>query len=203
MREIIPIKKDILFKTTIGEITNIDLDHNYKINNDLIEGTININGTYKMTEASVLEDDFNYDIPFKVSISKMVNKDTIKIDIDDFKYEIKKDILNVEVDLLFTCNEIVEEKYELENPIIEESKEEIEIKEEEKEINIDENINNITNIVNSDNKYYTYKIYNVRENDSVDSICLKYNISIEELKEYNDINELHEGDKLIIPSNCE
>lgn len=203
MREIIPIKKDILFKTTIGEITNIDLDHNYKINNDLIEGTININGTYKMTEASVLEDDFNYDIPFKVSISKKVNKDTIKIDIDDFKYEIKKDVLNVEVDLLFTCNEIVEEKYELENPIIEESKEEIEIKEEEKEINIDENINNITNIVNSDNKYYTYKIYNVRENDSVDSICLKYNISIEELKEYNDINELHEGDKLIIPSNCE
>lgn len=203
MREIIPIKKDILFKTTIGEITNIDLDHNYKINNDLIEGTININGTYKMTEASVLEDDFNYDIPFKVSISKMVNKDTIKIDIDDFKYEIKKDVLNVEVDLLFTCNEIVEEKYELENPIIEENKEEIEIKEEEKEINIDENINNITNIVNSDNKYYTYKIYNVRENDSVDSICLKYNISIEELKEYNDINELHEGDKLIIPSNCE
>lgn len=203
MREIIPIKKDILFKTTIGEITNIDLDHNYKINNDLIEGTININGTYKMTEASVLEDDFNYDIPFKVSISKKVNKDTIKIDIDDFKYEIKKDVLNVEVDLLFTCNEIVEEKYELENPIIEENNEEIEIKEEEKEINIDENINNITNIVNSDNKYYTYKIYNVRENDSVDSICLKYNISIEELKEYNDINELHEGDKLIIPSNCE
>ena len=208
MREIIPIKKDILFKTTIGQITNIDLEHNYNINNDLIEGTININGSYKMTEASVLEDDFNYNIPFKVSISKKVNKESIKIEIDDFKYEINKDVLNVEVDLLFTCDEINEE-YKLENPINEEVKEEVEVKKEEVEeltkedININENITNITNIVNTDNKYYTYKIYNVKENDSIDSICLKYNISIDEFKEYNDINEVHEGDKIIIPSNHE
>ena len=121
MREIIPIKKDLLFKTTIGEITNIDLEHNYKINDNLVEGTIHLNGSYKMTEASVLEDDFNYDIPFKVSISKKVDKSTIKIEVDDFKYVVNKDILNVEVDLLFTCNEIIEEHYELENPMEEEN----------------------------------------------------------------------------------
>ena len=193
MREIIPIKKDILFKTSIGEITNIDLDYDYKINENLIEGNIILNGSYKMTEASVLEDDFNYKIPFKVSISKEVNKESIKIEIDDFKYEVKKDILSTQVDLLFTCEEVKEEHIELDNPV-----EEVEMKEEKTEI-VEDNINNITNIINTDNNYYTYKVYIVRENDTIDSICMKYNININELKEYNEINEIKEGDKLIIP----
>ena len=194
MREIIPIKKDFLFKTKIGEITNIDLDHEYKINDNLVEGKIFINGSYKMTEASVLEDDFNYTLPFKVSISKVVNKESIKIDIDDFKYDIKNDVLCVNIDLLFTCEE--EKPQILENPI-----EEKEVIKEEtiQETDINENINSITNIVNNDNKYYTYKIYIVREYDTIDSICLKYNTSIDELKEFNDINDIHEGVKLIIP----
>ena len=193
MREIIPIKKDFLFKTKIGEITNIDLDHNYKINDDLINGTIYLNGSYKMTEASVLEDDFNYKIPFKVSISKIVNKDTIKIEIDDFKYEIKNDVLSVNIDLLLSCEEIKEEPINIEKPI----EEEVIVKDEE--LNINENINNITNIVNNDNKYYTYKVYIVNEYDTIDSICLKNNTNINDLKEYNDIDDIHEGVKLIIP----
>ena len=215
MKEIIPIKKDLLFKTIIGKITNIDLDHNYNIKDNIIEGNVTLSGSYKMTEASVLEDDFVYNIPFAVSISKKVNKDTIKIDIDDFKYEINKDKLYTEVDLLFTCEMIEEkEKIEFENPVeIKEENNKIEIENEvnEKNIidnsisleqnntNVEENITNITNIVKNDNYYYSYKIYIVKENDSIDSICLKYNISINELKEYNDINEIHEGDKLIIP----
>ena len=36
MKEIIPLKKDIIFKTKIGELTNISLDHDYKINEDII-----------------------------------------------------------------------------------------------------------------------------------------------------------------------
>ena len=46
MKEIIPLKKDIIFKTKIGEITNISLEHDYKILDDLVEGEVNINGTY-------------------------------------------------------------------------------------------------------------------------------------------------------------
>lgn len=199
MKEIIPIKKDILFKTTIGEITNIDLNHDYKINDNLIEGFITLSGSYKMTEASVLEDEFNHKIPFKVSISKKVNKDTIKIEIDDFKYETNKDILNVQIDLLFSCEEIKEEeKYELDNPVEVETEIINEEKNDFNETTIDNSINSITNIVNNSN-YYTYKVYIVHENDTIDSICLKYNINIDLLKEYNNINEIHEGDKLLIP----
>ena len=60
MKEIIPLKKDIIFKTKIGEITNIDLDLEYKVNNDLIDGNVLLSGNYKMTEASVIEEDFFY-----------------------------------------------------------------------------------------------------------------------------------------------
>lgn len=215
MREIIPLKKDIIFKTKIGEITNISLEHDYKILDDLVEGTVNINGTYKMTEATVLDEEFEYTVPFGIAISKKVNKDTIKIDIDDFKYSISKDILTANIDLLFTCDEIEEEKKEekeeedpLDNYLNDYFKTDIELPEETKteiepiinDVDTDNNITNITNtIINNENKYYTYKIYILREGDTIDQVCNKYNISKEELSLYNNLNDLKIGDKIIIP----
>ena len=122
MKEIIPIKKDIIFKTKIGELNNISLDHDYKINEDAVTGTVAISGTYKMTEASVIEEEFYYTIPFEVAISKRIDKDTIKIDIDDFKYTIEKDILKVNIELELSCEEIreeeaIKEEYDLDNYI--------------------------------------------------------------------------------------
>ncbi len=224
MKEIIPIKKDIIFKTKIGEITNINLDLDYKINNDLIDGNVLLNGTYKMTEASLLEDEFDYKIPFGVSISKKVDKNSIKIEIDDFKYNISKDVMNANIDLELTCNEESEkeetkEENEINNIIEESNNEEINdllendtylennflednttINEEVNNINIEENVNNITNnFINNDNKYYTYKVYIVREGDTIESICNKYNINVEDIKDYNDLSEINVGDKIIIP----
>ena len=108
MKEIIPLKKDIVFKTAIGQITDINLEHNYDIKDNLVEGNVLLYGSYKMTEASVIEEDFNYKIPFGVSISKNINKDTIKIEIDDFKYDINNDVMSVSVDLEFSCDEVEE-----------------------------------------------------------------------------------------------
>ena len=163
-----------------------------------------------MTEASVLEEDFYYKIPFSIALTKKINKDTIKIEIDDFKYEVLKDILNVNINLELSCEEETKEE-DKDDELIEEyfnneSENEIEIKEEniignETKVDVDTNINNITNtIINNDNKYYTYKIYIVRQGDTLEKICNKYNISKEELNEYNNINEINEGDKIIIPS---
>ena len=73
MNEIIPLNKDITFKTIIGEIREISLDYDYKINNELVEGTVDISGSYKMTEASVVVEDFFYSIPFSIAISKRIN----------------------------------------------------------------------------------------------------------------------------------
>ena len=215
MKEIIPLKKDIIFKTKIGEITNISLEHDYKILDDLVEGEVNINGTYKMTEASVIDEEFEYKVPFGIAISKKVDKDTIKIDIDDFKYDINKDVLKVNIDLLLTCDELEEEEEvkeeepdDLDNYLNDYFKDEIVIPETKTEsiepiindIDIDNNISNITNtIINNENKYYTYKIYILREGDTIETICNKYNISKEELSLYNSLTDLKIGDKIIIP----
>ena len=221
MKEIIPIKKDIIFKTKIGELNNISLDHDYKINEDNVVGTVSISGTYKMTEASVIEEEFYYTIPFEVAIGDRIDKDSIKIEIDDFKYTIDKDVLKVNIELELTCDEreekTVEEDYDLDNYIdnyfddkpidlnIEEHNEEIknnnintEINLEKNDIDLNENINNITNIINNENTYYTYKVYIVREGDTLETICSKYNITPNDLKEYNNINEINVGDKIII-----
>lgn len=215
MKEIIPLKKDIIFKTKIGEITNISLEHDYKILDDLVEGEVNINGTYKMTEASVIDEEFEYKVPFGIAISRKVDKDTIKIDIDDFKYDINKDVLKVNIDLLLTCDELEEkeetkeeEPDDLDNYLNDYFKDEIVIPETKTEsiepiindIDIDNNISNITNtIINNENKYYTYKIYILREGDTIETICNKYNISKEELSLYNSLTDLKIGDKIIIP----
>ena len=199
MKEIIPLKKDIVFKTAIGQITDINLEHNYDIKDNLVEGNVLLYGSYKMTEASVIEEDFNYKIPFGVSISKNINKDTIKIEIDDFKYDINNDVMSVSVDLEFSCDEVEENNIVFEEPLIEEEKE-ITINESNNDIDIDQNITNITNnIVTNDQKYYTYKIYIVRESDTLESICNKYNVSENELKEYNNLTNINIGDKIIIP----
>lgn len=220
MNEIIPLKKDIIFKTKIGEITNITIEHDYKINDDLVEGSIDISGSYKMTEASVIEEDFYYSIPFSIAISKNIKKDTINIEIEDFKYKIYSDVLSVSIDLNLDCekeeeikNEVVDQididlnNYEEENTILDNHNEIVDINDNHDDVVVENskiedsfnNITNITNIIDSSNNYYTYKVYIVREGDTLETICTKYNITLEDLKLYNDLTDLHIGDKLLIP----
>lgn len=195
MKEIIPLKKDILFKTKIGELTDISLNHDYKIKDDLVEGTVSLNGSYKLTEASINNEDFFYQIPFSMALSDDIDKDTINIEIDEFNYDIDSYTLKVNIDLLFTCDK-KEEYYDtniidIDNTINESIIEESTIKE--------NNVTNITNNFNVDNAYYTYKVYIVREGDTIESISNKYNIDSSIIKEYNNIEEIHEKDKIIIP----
>lgn len=74
----------------------------------------------------------------------------------------------------------------------------IEQKEEEREqINTKEIINSID--TNND-KFITYKVYKIHENETLESIVIKYHTTIDDLKEYNDLSNLNIGDKIIIPS---
>lgn len=112
MREIIPFKKDIVFKTRINEITDIALEHDYKIMDSMIEGEFIISGAYKMTEASVINEDFFYKVPFSIAINGDVKKESIDLTIKDFNYEIENsDILRIDTSLLLNC-ELKEESIE-------------------------------------------------------------------------------------------
>lgn len=239
MKKIIPFKKQIYFNSNVGEITSISLEHTLSpASNNLIKGDFIISGEYKMTESSVSTDPFEFYLPCDIELHERYKTDKVQINIDDFYYEvIDSKILEVNIDVLLDKLEedvIINEipmKYvhmdELEKDleVIENPREEIEYKKEEKvnkvmkeEIKEDikqEKIENkggercveeeeytksiFSNFGSTEEEYRTYRVYIVREGDSLEQIIAKYAINKEELEKYNDLKELSIGDKIIIP----
>lgn len=89
MKQIVPFKKEITFKTMISKITSISLEHTLELKeNDLIIGDFIVSGSYKMTEASQLDEEFSYKIPVEIAIDSKYDTSNITLDIDDFVYEV-------------------------------------------------------------------------------------------------------------------
>ena len=101
MKQIIPFKKDLLFKTKVSEITSISLEHSIAIkNSEKISGEFHITGDYKMTEASINRENFNFKIPFDIELESKYIPSTLTIDIDNFYYEVvNNEALQVNIDL--------------------------------------------------------------------------------------------------------
>ena len=92
MKKIVTFEKEIEFPTMIGEISEIDLDQDLKfIDENSIGGDFLLRGKYKMTEASRLEEEFNYKIPIDISLTEKLDLNTTNIEIIDFYYEIEND----------------------------------------------------------------------------------------------------------------
>jgi len=117
-----------------------------------------------------------------------------------------RDILSIDNDKEIEENVIeIPERNELLNDMLNSNKENN--MNENININIDnnndienENINN--NIFNpTEEEYVTYRVYKVCEGDTIDTILNKYNITKEMLSDYNNIENIMPGDKLIIPTN--
>lgn len=255
MKQIIPFKKELLFKTKVSEITSISLEHTLNLkSDDLISGQFHITGDYKMTEGSINRENFNFDLPFDIALDARYDMSSIVIDIDNFYYEIiNSEALQVNIDVyvegdkkeepeptiieeeptiieepltppipaeevFFNPEEIkeernapqveIEEEYEpsieLNKPqkVIIEPKTEI-INQDQTDTNQNITINNEFNIFeNLDNAdtYVTYYVYIVKEEDTIDKILEKYNVTKEELANYNTLENITPGTKLIIPS---
>ena len=248
MRQTIPFKKDITFKTKIGEITAISLDNDLMLKGeDQISGNFYISGTYKMLEASTINENYSYKIPCEITISDDYDTFDATVDIDDFYYEIIDDeILRINIVVII---DNLKKKEEVKESIIEEKEqEEIEIlddknrcyeeekieklKENEKQqnetISIDKNTNQkiTTNeeiekkensnskeekhnksflevketVKNQNDTYLTYKVYVFKDGDSIENILNKYSITREELADYNNLEDIIPGSKILIPS---
>lgn len=272
MKKIISFEKELDFPSMIGEITSISLDQQIEFNNSSsATGKFIISGTYKMTEASTLVENFNYEIPVEIELTERLDLSSVKTSINDFNYEIiNDDVLKCNIDLLLEgveeivlddeipletltekikdtkdfldkdltrecdgdlkndSDKVIEEK----NEIIEEAvtvknndknlteeilENEISMPEAEtnKNLNIiekkesddmeDNKTNNISSLFqvfeNSEETFTTYSVYIIRKEDSIEKILDTYNVTKEELSEYNDLNNLEIGSKIIIP-NC-
>lgn len=114
MKKVVNFTKEINFKTMISKITSISLEHTLRTQeNNLISGHFIVEGTYKMTQASQIDEEFSYKIPVDIEIDQKYDVSFITLDIDDFKYEIlDEDKLKIDISL---CIDNLEEKKELDN----------------------------------------------------------------------------------------
>lgn len=198
MKQTVPFTKDITFKTKIGEITSISLDHDLKLKQeDLITGNFYLKGTYKMLETSTIEEEYSYKIPCEIAISDEYDTFDAEIDIDDFSYEIVDDeILRVNI-VVSIDNLIKKEVVEKEERCIEdETVEEMfnEIKPEKEKLLIKDSIKN------QKDSYTTYKVYVFKDSDTIEGIIEKNGITKEDLSNYNNLEDITTGTKVIIPS---
>lgn len=92
MKKIISFKKELEFSSMIGEVTAISLDQDLAfVDESNITGNFKISGKYKLTEASRIEEDFEFKIPAEILLSEKLDLTTTKIDVSDFYYEIEND----------------------------------------------------------------------------------------------------------------
>lgn len=230
MRQTIPFVKDISFNSKIAEITSISLEHNLKMeNNDSVVGTFTISGKYKVNKISINEEEFKKDINFDITLDDKYDSSKVIIDIDDFYYEIvNEEYLRVHIDVLIDNllyikkeekpfiqeiekNDLTELKTEerisnvndLKDISFEEEKENA-IKQDNDTIKKDDKESSITtNFLNEKEQYITYKVHIIRENETVDTIIEKYNVSKEELEKYNSLDNVGLGTKIIVPISSE
>lgn len=182
MKEIIPFKKEVIFKTNIDEITSISLENTLNIKDNVLCGEFIINGEYKIVD-EVKPIDIK--IPVNINIDEYDTKDAT-IDIDDFYYEVKNNnILFISIDILL--NNLGQKEELREESINEESI--------------------ITEVFNEPSfykdNYVEYNVYILRDGDTIDTILDKYCITLDDLKDYNDIDNIKTGDKVIIPTTYE
>ena len=221
MNEIVSFTKEIDFNNNIEKINSISLEHTISYDKDSsIKGDLIVSGTYRQNQVTLIDTPFSYKVPIDILIDSKYDLSNITIDIDNFTYDlidnsklkINVDILIDKLELKKEDDEIIdindlflekEEKEKLEVPEIDDNKNDNLV---EHEIVYKEDADNdslFSNLNSSCESYITYSIYIMKENDSIENIMDKYKVSRTQLEEYNDLNEIKQGTKIIIPNSNE
>lgn len=211
MNEIVSFTKEIEFNTNIDKIESISIEHTLNLDNDsIIKGDLIVSGTYKITPVTQIDTPFSYKVPVDIVIDSKYDLSNMTIDIDNFTYDVIDNKLKINVDLIL--DNLI--KKEDEDEIIDVNDLFLE-KEEEKELNVpvynDEKAEDnkiveeslFESLDSSNETYSTYSVCIINEQDSIDTIMEKYKVSRKDLEEYNNLNDLKIGTKLIIPSSNE
>lgn len=149
--------------------------------------------------------DFSYEV---------INDNTLKVFIEFSVVASEKEIVEKEKEeeIFQDVSTALENEVELPESIIEENNErtnieEIIIEKEDDGIMIDteerltlEEAGTIMDSINNENdEFALYHVHIVKESETIEMISAKYNTSIDLISEYNDLNNIGVGDKLLIP----
>ena len=151
-------------------------------------------------------EDFTYEIK---------NNDTLEVRIEysvnalEEKKETKEEVVEEEPlferveedvtleDMLDKINEDIRDDEEVEETDKEDTMETEVI--EQRDVTEDDKKTIIDSINDADDAFVTYHIHIMKETDTIDTVCTKYNTTSNILSEYNDLSTVAIGDKLIIP----
>ena len=169
---------------------------------------INLDDEYEKDKFKIDIDDFKYEI---------INEETLRVNIDVLlEGQIKEEEIKPDI-IMQTRNEIINKNEEKINEV---ENERLIIKDFVKPKEIvqtqdlfkqeDENVQTVSNGENKvtsifdhydkeDENYISYCVHIIRENDSIDTITNLYKVSLDDLKEYNNLDKFVLGDKIIIP----
>ena len=180
---------------------NFKIPYSYDINNDIDISTVKVditNFTYDYKKDELL-----VNIEYKITGDR---KDVLLFDdeesLDDF---LKRNEVEVISDRIDNIKKEIDEKNNNEPTKDNEEKKVLETKKDEIRVNTDTENEKVTekdiinNINNVQDKFITYKVYKLKETDTLESIVMKYHTTIDELKEYNDLSNIKINDKIIIP----
>ena len=180
---------------------NFKIPYSYDINNDIDTSTVKVditNFTYDYKKDELL-----VNIEYKITGDR---KDVLLFDdeesLDDF---LKRNEVEVISDRIDNIKKEIDEENNNEPKKDNEEKKVLETKKDEIRVNTDTENETVTekdiinNINNVQDKFITYKVYKLKETDTLESIVMKYHTTIDELKEYNDLSNIKINDKIIIP----
>lgn len=153
MKQIIPFKKDLPFKTKVSDITSISLERKIEIlDGGIVTGTFYITGDYKMNEGSINREKFSFDLPFDITLDPRYDVNSVKADIEDFYYDvINEDTLKVNIDLYIEAEYLPDTSFD-NNILTEEDKSDNEMNDVQKEDEHAEEDRNIMMESKSDSK---------------------------------------------------
>ena len=193
LQKTLTFKKEIVFKNTIGEITSLSFDRELEIEGSMVRGTFIIVGEYSYSDQ---RESFNFNIPYSCYLEDNYVTDKATLDVDDFYYEITEpNKLTISIDIRV---DNLSEKLLIEERDVESITEEADFAPDTDRMGITDTPF-FEQQINNQEDYMTYKVYIVREGDTIETILDKYEITSEQLMKYNIINELSLGDKIIIP----
>lgn len=201
------IRSDIEPTSLELEITNFVYDSDndslfvnisYEINGDrkdilLFDDKEDLEEFLKSREVELILDDVSEEIDEVLEKDAKEENETL----EEKEDTIVEETLEENDDVRKSINEEVEEKEVKEFIKLVEDAPTVE---EVAERSIEESKKQLLNSINvDDDNYITYKVHIVKSEDTMESILMKYNVTQDELKEYNDVSTLKLGDKLIIP----
>lgn len=199
------VSGEFIVSGTYKMLEGSQIEEEFKYN---IPVDITIDSKYDTSKCQVSIDDFSYEIineeKLKVNISVMLDDldikedpiETIEVSVNEDREDMEdedKDILNnIDTELsnlaIGSGNTAINNEITINNNEIKDDK-----------TFEDELLENM-----SDEKEYSiYRVYTVKEDDTLDLIYDKFNTNKETLMDYNDLDNISVGSKIIIPSQDE